>query len=579
MIDVTREQAVLQVEQDLSYRNGRFAIIEQLLTDGIHYMFGNPGTVEKGLLDALSDYYPEFKYIFALQETIAIAAADGYARATKKPTVVQLHSGVGLGNGVGMMYQAMRSQAPLVVLAGEAGIHDNAMDVHMADLVNMARPVTKWASRVVDPSAVLRVLRRAIKMAATPPMGPTFVSLPMDILDAPNDEIVIPTSIPVTRVAPDPDLLTKAAVLLSEAIHPIIIVGDGVAFSDAQLELTRMAEIIGASVWEAGSSEPNMSATHPLFSGLLGYLFGEQSRQITRQADVVLIVGAYLSPEAGSLLSSVVAPDVKVLHIDLNTAEIAKNFSVDLGLLGDPKTTLAQLNTTLNLTMTSIQKASTRRRAAQISAAKKQALSTQVEADRAVRDAIPLHMSRFAEELAVQLPADAIIFDEASSNSAELCRYLPPTKLGQYFRTCSDALGVGIPGAIGLKLAAPDKTVIGFTGDGGGMRTIQALWSAAHHNINAKFVVCNNRGYQILKLNLLQYWRERQITERDYPSSFEICDPNIRFDKLAQALGVESVRVETPDQISLAIQKALKYTGPFLIDLVLTNEIANTKTG
>ena len=569
---------MLQVEQNLSYRNGRFAIIEQLLTDDIHYMFGNPGTVEEGFLDALSDYYPEFEYIFALQETIAIAAADGYARATKRPAVVQLHSSVGLGNGIGMMYQTMRGQTPLVVLTGEAGIYYDAMDAQMAaDLVSMARPVTKWATRVVDPSSVLRVLRRAIKIAATPPMGPTFVSLPMDILDVPNDEVVVPTSIPVTRVAPDTELLTKAAMLLSEATQPIIIVGDGVAFSDAQVELTRIAETIGARVWGADSSEPNMSATHPLFGGLLGHMFGEQSRCIIRKADVVLIVGTYVFPEVFPALSDIFAPETKVLHIDLNTYEIAKNFPVDLGLLGDPKTTLAKLNTTLNLTMTSDQKETAHQRATHISAAKNQALLTQVEADLAVRDAIPLHISRFAEELAAQLPADAIIFDEALTNSLELCRYLPPTKLGHYFQTRGGSLGVGIPGAIGLKLAAPDKTVIGFTGDGGSMYTIQALWTAAHHNINAKFVVCNNRGYQSLKLNILQYWRERQIPEHDYPSSFEICDPDIRFDKLAQALGVESVRVETPEQISPAIQIALEYEGPFLIDLVLTNEIADTK--
>ncbi|MCG8364823.1 MAG: thiamine pyrophosphate-binding protein [Pseudanabaenales cyanobacterium] len=569
---------MLQVEQNLSYRNGRFAIIEQLLTDDIHYMFGNPGTVEEGFLDALSDYYPEFEYIFALQETIAIAAADGYARATKRPAVVQLHSSVGLGNGIGMMYQTMRGQTPLVVLTGEAGIYYDAMDAQMAaDLVSMARPVTKWATRVVDPSSVLRVLRRAIKIAATPPMGPTFVSLPMDILDVPNDEVVVPTSIPVTRVTPDTELLTKAAMLLSEATQPIIIVGDGVAFSDAQVELTRIAETIGARVWGADSSEPNMSATHPLFGGLLGHMFGEQSRCIIRKADVVLIVGTYVFPEVFPALSDIFAPETKVLHIDLNTYEIAKNFPVDLGLLGDPKTTLAKLNTTLNLTMTSDQKETAHQRATHISAAKNQALLTQVEADLAVRDAIPLHISRFAEELAAQLPADAIIFDEALTNSLELCRYLPPTKLGHYFQTRGGSLGVGIPGAIGLKLAAPDKTVIGFTGDGGSMYTIQALWTAAHHNINAKFVVCNNRGYQSLKLNILQYWRERQIPEHDYPSSFEICDPDIRFDKLAQALGVESVRVETPEQISPAIQIALEYEGPFLIDLVLTNEIADTK--
>src|SRR6266508_1262697 len=150
----------------MSQRTGRFAIIEQFVADGIHYMFGNPGTVEQGFLDALESY-PDFHYILTLQETVAVAMADGMARATKKPAVVQLHSGVGLGNGIGMMYQALRGHAPLVVIASEAGIRYDAMDSQMAaDLVGMAKPVTKWATRVVDPSSLLRVLRRAIKMAA-----------------------------------------------------------------------------------------------------------------------------------------------------------------------------------------------------------------------------------------------------------------------------------------------------------------------------------------------------------------------------------------------------------------------------
>lgn len=579
-MSIARERILPKEAEGMDNRNGRFAIIEQLLADGIRYMFGNPGTVEEGFLDALSDYYPEFEYIFALQETIAIAAADGYARATKKPTVVQLHSGVGLGNGIGMLYQAMRGHAPLVVLAGEAGIKYDAMDSQMAaDLVSMAKPVTKWATRVVHPSSLLRLLRRAIKIAATPPMGPVFVCLPMDILDALNYEEVVPTSFPVTRVAPEPEQIARAAAMLAAASEPLIIVGDGVAVSDAQAELTRVAEIIGAQVWGADSSEPNMSATHPLFQGLLGHMFGDDSSRITTQADAILIVGTYVFPEVFPALFGAFAPGAKVIHIDLDTYEIAKNFPVNLGLLGDPKTTLAELVAALETTMTVEKKEAASERAVLMAEAKKQKMTAQLEADKAVRDLVPLHMTRFAEELAAQLPQDAIVFDEAITNSPELCRYIPPTMLGHYFQTRGGSLGVGIPGAIGIKVAHPDKTVIGFTGDGGSMYTIQALWTAAHHNIDAKFVICNNRSYQILKLNILQYWREHQIPEHDYPSSFSICDPDIRFDELARAMGVQAVRVEKPDQIGPAIQKALDHSGPFLIDLVITNEVLGTKIG
>ena len=561
-------------------RNGRFAIIEQLLADGIRYMFGNPGTSEEGFLDALSDYYPEFEYILALQETIAVAAADGYARSTKKPTVVQLHSGVGLGNGMGMIYQAMRGHAPLVILAGESGIQYDAMDAQMAaDLVSMAKPVTKWATRVVHPSSLLRVLRRAIKIAATPPMGPVFVSLPMDVLDAPNEEEVVSTSIPITRVAPEPEAIAKVAAMLASASKPLIIVGDGVAYSDAQTELTRVAELIGAQVWGADSSEPNMSATHPLYGGLLGHMFGEVSSRITSQADVILICGTYVFPEVFPALSDAFAPDAKIVHIDLNVYEIAKNFPVDLGIVSDPKTTLAKLSAELDKILTAEQKRMAGQRTTQIAEAKKQQMTEQYEADRAVHDFVPLHLSQFAEELARHLPPNAIVFDEAITHSEELCRYIPPTTVGHYFQTRGGSIGVGIPGAIGIKLAHPDKTAIGFTGDGGAMYTIQALWTAAHHNIDAKFVICNNRSYRILKLNILQYWQEQKIQPpHEFPASFDLCKPEIRFDELARAMGVQAVRVETPEQIKPAIAQALFHNGPFLIDLVISGEVPANKS-
>lgn len=566
--------------EQIAVKTGRFAIIEQLLADGIQYMFGNPGTVEEGFLDTLDKYYPDFKYIFALQETIAVAAADGYARVTKKPTVVQLHTGVGLGNGIGMLYQAMRGHAPLVVLAGEAGIKYDAMDAQMAvDLVSMAKPVTKWSTRVIHPSSVLRVLRRAIKIAATPPMGPVFVSLPMDVLDAPNHETVVPTSIPVTRVTPEVNELAQAAAILANASEPMIIVGDGVAVSDAQAELTRVAEIIGAQVWGADSSEPNMNDTHPLYKGLLGHMFGEDSRHITLQADVVLIVGTYVFPEVFPALHNVFAENAQVIHIDLDTYEIAKNFPVNIGLLGDPKITLAKLAIELESTITVEKKELANERTVLRAEEKQHKLSTLFEADKTVHDSVPLHMSRFAKDLATYIPEDAIIFDEAITNSPELCRYIPPTTIGRYFQTRGGSLGVGIPGAIGIKLAHPDKTVIAVTGDGGAMYTIQALWTAVHHNIDAKFIICNNQGYHILKLNILHYWREHNIPEHEFPSSFSLCEPDLHFDRIASAMGVGSVRVEKPEEIGPAIQQALSYNGPFLIDLILTNEVQGTKIG
>jgi benzoylformate decarboxylase len=188
-----------------------------------------------------------------------------------------------------------------------------------------------------------------------------------------------------------------------------------------------------------------------------------------------------------------------------------------------------------------------------------------------------MHAARFMEELAAQLPADTIIFDEALTTSPELTRYIPPVQPGHYFQTRGGSLGVGIPGALGIKLANPDHTVIGFTGDGGSMYTIQALWTAAHHNIKAKFVICNNHSYLLLKSNILAYWRERDIAEHTFPASFDLAEPDIQFAALAQALGVPAVRVATPDAIGPAIRQMLDHDGPFLIDLVITEHVPGSK--
>jgi benzoylformate decarboxylase len=553
-------------------RTGRFAIIEQFLADGINYMFGNPGTVEQGFLDSLGSY-PDFHYILTLQESIAVGVADGYARLTKKPTLVQLHSGVGLGNGIGMMYQSMRGHAPLVVINGDAGVKYSGMDAQMAaDLVNMAKPVTKWSASANDPDSVLRMLRRAIKIAGTPPMGPVFLCLPADILDLPNTEPVVPTVLPSTRVRPDASDVELAASMLVGASTPMVIIGDGVAASGAQAEVARVAEILGAEVWGADSSEPNIAASHPQFRGLLGHMFGHHSQPITQRADAVLIVGTYVFPEVFPSMSDVFAPGTKVVHIDLNAYEIGKNFPVDLGLVADPKLALADLAQALEQRQSSAQKEVAKNRAAEYGSLAQKERAGAIAADDTRLNDVPMIGAPFMRELAKRLPKDAIIFDEALTTSPDLVRYISPDVPGQYFQTRGGSLGVGIPGAIGMKIANPSQTVIGFTGDGGSMYTIQALWTAAHHNVGAKFVICNNHSYKLLKLNVQQYWKDTSQPEGAFPASFDLNTPNIDFARMAESMGVGAVRVEQPSEIPAALDKALADDQPFLIDLVLTDE-------
>ncbi len=554
-------------------RTGRFGILEQLEADGLCHIFGNPGTVEQGFLDALHDY-PSLGYILTLQESVAVLMADGYARATQKPTVVQIHSSPGLGNSIGALYQANRGHSPLVVIGGDAGIKYQSMDAQMAaDLVSMARPVTKWSTMVTDPASTLRVLRRAIKIAATPPMGPVYVCLPQDVLDALVVEPVRPTSLPSTRVIPEEELLSEAADMLVASRKPMIFIGDGVAFSQAQTELTCVAELLGAEVWSVDGGELNMDNSHPLFQGATGHMFKEHSYPITTKGDCNLVVGTYMVPEVFPSVEDIFAPGAKVIHVDLNAYEIAKNHPVDLGVVADPKLTLSRLATLLVERMSADDVRAARSRTAELAAAKAAVRERELAQDAAVRNSSPLHFSQFAEELGRQLPSDAVIFDEALTNSPALTRYCVPTTPGHFFQTRGGSLGVGIPGAIGAKLAMPGKTVIGVTGDGGAMYTIQALWSAARHNVDAKFIVCNNRSYRLLQLNISAYWQEQSVAAHPFPLSFDLSKPQIDFVGMAKSMGVAGARIERPEEIEPAIRQMLDHQGPFLLDVIIEGDI------
>ena len=198
---------------------GAEMLIRCLEREGVEFIFGLSGGAAIPIFDALVD--SSIRLVLVRHEQGATHMADGYARATQKPTLVQLHSSPGIGNAAGALYQAKRGHAPLVVIGGDAGIKYMAMDSQMAaDLVAMMEPVTKWSTMVMDPSSLLRAVRRAIKIAATPPMGPVYVCLPQDILDAHAVESVRPTSIPSTRVVPDDETLRAIAGTLAAAERP-----------------------------------------------------------------------------------------------------------------------------------------------------------------------------------------------------------------------------------------------------------------------------------------------------------------------------------------------------------------------
>ncbi len=556
-------------------RNGHHAVLDQLIADGVSHIFGNPGTVEQGMLDALDDR-PALKYVLTLQESIAIYAADAYARASGGLAVAQIHSSPGLGNSIGALYQAHRGHSPILVIGGDAGVKYQAMDAQMAaDLVAMAAPVTKWSVMVTDPASLLRVLRRAIKVALTPPMGPVYVCLPQDMLDVATVEPVRPTSRVAISGAPAPAALDEAAAALAGAARPTFYVGDGIAQAGAQAELTRLAELLGADVWGVDSGELNMSHTHPLWRGQTGHMFGGHSLPITRSGDVNLIVGTYMVPEVFPHLGDIYAEDATTIHLDADPGAIAKNHPVDLGLVCDPKAGLAALADRLEPLLDAAARttAANRRAKAQsrAEAARAEARAATTSGDGTTPGT--LQFGHVAAALAERLPHDAVIFDEALTNSPALNAHLPPTTPGQFFQTRGGSLGTALAGGLGLQAAAPGKTVVAVSGDGGAMYVIQSLWSAVRHDLPIKWIICNNRSYRLLQANISQFWDERAVDGRAFPLAFDLSRPALDFAHIAEGFGVASARIETRDDIRPALDRALAHDGPFLLDVLLEGDV------
>jgi thiamine pyrophosphate-dependent acetolactate synthase large subunit-like protein len=542
------------------------ALIEQLVADNTRYIFGNPGTTEQGFMDALQDQ-SRLEFILALHEGVAVGMADAYARATRRPAFVELHIAPGLGNAMGMLYDAARGHSPIVVYAGQSDTRSLAQEPLLSgDLVRMAEPLCKWAAEVHRPGDVPAMLRRAMKIAADSPPGPVFLSLPLDVLDGQDEMTVTPTSYVRSRTRPDAQTLAEAAAMLAGARQPVIVVGDGVAISGAQAEIGALADLIGAPIQAGYASEMNLPAAHPLTGNPLNVVSGAAVRASLEGSDVILITGTpvfrTIFPAEGSPLPT----GARVIQIDLDTWELAKNAPVDLALAADPKTTLSELIPLVAERMGDDARADARTRAAAFAERRKAAEARLREQDRQRRDQTPIAVTRLMDEIAAALPPNAAIFDESVTSGGALLRYLPVAP-GSYFRARGGGLGPGMPGAVGLQLAYPDRPVVGVVADGSAMYTITALWTAAHHDIPVTWIICNNSSYRILKLNFQDYLGEAGANRRFMHT--DLIDPPICYDRLAEAMGVRGSRVERPEDLGDALREAIAHPGPSLVDVVI----------
>jgi benzoylformate decarboxylase len=549
----------------MPFTSGKQAFLEILKQEGVEVMFGNPGTTELPLMDGLARE-PGIRYILALQESVAIAMADGYAQASGKLAAVNVHTSPGLGNAMGMLYDAMKAGSPLLLTAGQ---HDQAMNltepILWSDLPPVARPYVKWSYEITRLADLPRAVRRAAKTAKAHPTGPVFIALPVDVLNAEQQVDLLESTRIAPRIRGDKAAIEAAADLLVKSKRPILISGDAVAHGDALAEMVEVAELLGAPVYqECVPSTCSFPFTHPLFAGAFPRL-GQPIRALLMQHDLLFSVG-------GDIFTLSLPSDIEpmpeglpLVHLDLDPWEIGKNYPAKVAIQGDPKATLPDLAEALRRRLSPDAVKAAKARTEELGKARQAKIAdlrkmAQSEAGR--RPITPLSL---VASVADAVPDDAIVVDESISSGGGLRELLKPRDPKGFYGLRGGGIGWGLPAALGIKLAQPGRPVVALVGDGSAMYTIQSLWTAAHDSIPVVYVIFNNASYRILKQRTLAL--KGFSAEDDKYVAMDLVNPRLDYVGLAKSMGVAGELVEKTADIGPGIHRGLASGGPYLVDV------------
>jgi len=548
--------------------SGKQAVLEMLKAEGIEYIFGNPGTSEGPLIDMLGDY-PEFKYIMALQESVAMGMGESFARSTEKTSFVSLHVDSGLANGIALMLDALNTGTPMVVTS--ANYDSRKINETKTDLAELVRPVTKWAVELDLPDQIPSVLRRAFNEANSHPKGPVYVGFTANALEGIADMNIVPSGKVHDEVIPSPSGILEAANLLTKAKNPALMVGDRVSDDNAISESVSIAELLGMAVFQSRGAEVSFPTTHPQYQGMHS-LRSQESRESLKEFDVILTVGMDTLDELFYWGDVILNESQKLIHIDPIPGRVGRSEPTDVGIISNCKTGLTELITEVSKTVDqNIVKA----RKSQVVS---DALSQKEAYEESVKskwNSTPMSPARMMYELSNAIPKNSIVVDDSISNRAAMRHYFPATERNDIRGVRGQSIGGGIGATMGTQCAFPDRRVFGVLGDGSTMMTIQGLWTAANDKIPCIFVICNNGMYRVLKTNFNVYQKEilnepepagDNLLYSDFVTPFNLCT-------IAEGMGLHSERVTDPNEIAGAVDRALASGGPALLDIVIDGKI------
>jgi benzoylformate decarboxylase len=543
---------------------GRAAFLQLLVDEEITHLFGNPGTTELAIMEVVPDF-PQLEFILGLQESVVMAMADGYCRASGRLAAANVHVMPGLGNAMGALYNAKFSGSPVILTAGQQEQGHGLLEPMLYEpLVPVAQPLVKWAVEVTRAADLPRIIHRAAKIALTPPTGPVFLSLPGDVLD---EKLELDMGRPVRvdgAVRPSDATLHSVADMLMRAKRPAILAGQELSTRDAFKEATELAELLGAAVF--ASSIPysaQFPSEHPAFMGTLTRQ-QKQVRDTLAPYDALLVLGADLLRMSVYSPVEPLPPTLPVIHISERAHELGKNYRTDIAVNADVKQTLAALLPLIK-----------RSDAAQQRLADLKPHNWTAQRDKARIDAMmaaetkPIDPTYLMLRFTETLPRDAVVVDEGLVSTNSLPKFLVNRGPRDYYGLASGGLGFAVPGAVGISLALPGRPIAAMVGDGSAMYAIQGLWTAAHHQLPITYVIANNRGYRIIKERLVSFRKTDKFTGMD------IREPDIDFVSVAKSFGLAARRVTDPQDIAPALREGFASGKPNLIDMRVADGFGN----